>query len=112
MNSAQEIADGILQLLEKRNLMHLLPQIVDILNSHLAQKNRFNTAIVKTAIPLTDTQRAQLQKQLSAMFGRSLRIDEQIDSSIIGGMYIQIGDTVLDYTLQSRLKQIREQLET
>lgn len=111
MNSAQEIADGIVQLLDKRNQLALLPQIIEILQSHNAHTSRFNLAVIRTAVSLTSDEREMLKKQLSDMFGRPLQIEEQIDGTIVGGMYIQVGDTVLDYTLSSHLQQINEQIE-
>ena len=111
MNSAQEIADGIVQLLEKRGQIGLLAQIVEILEGHSASKNRYNVAVIRTSVPLQQEEREMLKSQLSQMFNRTLQIDEQIDESIVGGMFIQIGDTVLDYTLSSHLKQIGEHLE-
>jgi F-type H+-transporting ATPase subunit delta len=111
MNSAQEIVEGIIQLLEKRGQLNLLPQIAELLQVHISQRSRFNTAIVRTAVALHPDEKAQLQKQLSDMFGRSLQLDEQLDTTIVGGMYIQVGDTVLDYTLSSHLKQVGEQID-
>lgn len=111
MNSAQEITDGIIQLLEKRGQIGLLPEIVQLLEAHSASKSRYNVAVVRTSVPLQNEEREMLKSQLSQMFGRSLNIDEQIDETIVGGMFIQVGDTVLDYTLSSHLKQIGEHLD-
>jgi len=111
MNSAKEITDGIIQLLEKRGQIALLPQIVELLEMHSASKSRYNVAIIRTSLPLQQEERDALKNQLSQMFGRTLHVDEQIDESIVGGMFIQVGDTVLDYTLSSHLKQIGEHLD-
>jgi F-type H+-transporting ATPase subunit delta len=111
MNSAQEIADGIVQLLEKRGQLAMLPQIIEVLQAHSAGISRYNVAIIRTAVALQNDEREMLKQQLSQMFGRQLQIDEQVDESIVGGMFIQVGDTVLDYTLSSSLKQIGEHLE-
>jgi F-type H+-transporting ATPase subunit delta len=111
MNSAQEIADGIVQLLEKRGQMPLLSEIVERLSAHSASKSKYNTAVIRTSVALNNDERDLLKTQLSDMFGRQLQIEEQLDETIMGGMYIQVGDTVLDYTVSSHLKQIGEQLE-
>lgn len=111
MNTAQEIADGIVQLLEKRGQLAMLPQIIEILSESAASRSRFNVAVVRTAVALNNDEREMLKQQLSEMFGRQLQLDEQLDEGIVGGMYIQVGDTVLDYTLSSHLQQISEQIE-
>ena len=111
MNSAQEIVNGIIQLLEKRGQLHMLSQVIEILQAHNEQTSKYNLAIIRTAVPLSMEERELLKTQLSGMFGRQLQIEEQLDHTIVGGMYIQVGDTVLDYTLSAQLKQIGEHLE-
>lgn len=111
MNSAHEIVEGLLQLLEKRGQISLLPEVISELNEYQSKKSRYNVAVVRTAVELRDSERETIKKQLSEMFGRQLQIEEHLDESIIGGMYIQVGDTVIDYTVSAQLKQITEQLE-
>jgi len=111
MQTAQEIADGILMLLEKRGLTHSLPEVISLLSEHQAAQKKFNIAIIRTAIELNSNERDMIVEELSALFGRQLQIEEHIDETIIGGMYIQVGDTVLDYTVSNNLKQVQDRLE-
>jgi F-type H+-transporting ATPase subunit delta len=111
MNSAREIAEGLIQLLEKRGQIDLLGEVVETLHTYHTMVNRNNVAVVRTAVSLNDNERQVLKEKLRDMFGRQLQIEEHIDESILGGMYIQVGDTVIDYTLSSNFKKIREQLE-
>jgi F-type H+-transporting ATPase subunit delta len=111
MNSAHEITEGLLQLLEKRGQIAALPEVIAQLTEYQAKQSRYNVAVIRTAVELRDSERELIKKQLSEMFGRHLQIEEHIDESIIGGMYIQVGDTVIDYTVSAQLKQITEQLE-
>ncbi len=111
MNSAREIAEGLLQLLEKRGQMAMLSDIIAHLSEFQAKQSRYNVAVIRTAIELRESERELIKKQLSEMFGRHIQIEEHIDETIIGGMYIQVGDTVIDYTVSGQLKQITEQLK-
>ncbi len=110
MNSAKEIADGIVQLLEKRNQITQLSEIISLLVTYNAKQNKDNVAVIRTSVSLTESERHLLLEQLSTMFGRTLLLEEHVDETIIGGMYIQVGDTVLDYTLNSTVLKIEEQL--
>jgi F-type H+-transporting ATPase subunit delta len=111
MNSAREIADGLIQLLDKRGQLPLLGEVVEVLQEYYAKINRNNVAVVRTAVNLNESERQVLKEKLKDIFGRSLQLEEHIDESIIGGMYIQVGDTIIDYTLSSNFNKIREQLE-
>jgi F-type H+-transporting ATPase subunit delta len=110
MNSAKEIADGIIQLLEKRGQISHLSEIISVLTAYHSKENRNNVAVIRTAVGLTDSERQLLLEQLSSMFGRTLSLEEHVDESILGGMYIQVGDTVLDYTLNSSVQKVEEQI--
>ena len=111
MNSAHEIAQGLLELLEKRGQIAFLSDIIAQLNDFQNKQSRQNVAIIRTSVELRESEREILKKQLSEMFGRQLQIEEHLDEGIIGGMYIQVGDTVIDYTVSAQLKQITDQLE-
>jgi F-type H+-transporting ATPase subunit delta len=111
MQTANEIAEGIIELLEKRGMIHSLPQVISLLSEHQASNMKFNVAIVRTAVEMKSHEKEMIKDQLSEMFGRPLQIEEHIDESVVGGMYIQVGDTVLDYTISTQLKQVQEYLE-
>jgi F-type H+-transporting ATPase subunit delta len=111
MNTAHEIVEGLIQLLEKRGQTGILPEVIAELTEYQAKQNRLNVAVIRTAVELRESEKDLIKKQLSEMFGRHLQLEEHIDESIIGGMYIQVGDTVIDYTVSAQIKQITEQLE-
>jgi F-type H+-transporting ATPase subunit delta len=111
MNSAREIAEGLIQLLDKRGQTQALGEIIELLQDYYNKVNKNNVAIVRTAVSLNESERQLLKDKLKDLFGRSIQLEEHIDETIIGGMYIQVGDTVIDYTLSSNFKKIREQLE-
>jgi F-type H+-transporting ATPase subunit delta len=63
-------------------------------------------AEVKTAIAMTDELRVQVTEQLSTRFGKTVRLKEIVDDSLIGGMVVRIGDTVFDSSVASRLDKL------
>ncbi|MCL5055131.1 MAG: ATP synthase F1 subunit delta [Firmicutes bacterium] len=65
---------------------------------------------VKTAAPLSETIQAQLRESLSRKLGKKVELIPSIDSSLIGGMAIQIGDRVLDGSLKTKLQGLKEDL--
>lgn len=69
-------------------------------------------AHVRVAIALTEDERNALARALERHFGHAIRLNVQIDSRILGGVWVQMGDTIIDGSLQGRLEALRHHLRT
>jgi len=85
-----------------------LPGIVDRLLALTASRTNRSVAEVRSAIPLTDDQKERLTKALKVSTGRDVDVVVVVDPTVLGGIVTQIGDTVIDGTVRSRLAQLRE----
>ena len=65
-------------------------------------------AEVYSVIELTDDQQARLATSLQSATGKEVEIKVIIDESVMGGLLVQIEDEVIDGTVRTRLKQLRE----
>lgn len=68
-------------------------------------------AIVKSATELSKEQIASIKKELDALTGKNIRIKTRIDVNLVGGLYIKIGDRVLDGSIQKRLIDLKDNLK-
>ncbi len=64
-------------------------------------------AVVRVATELSQRQRQQLTRALSAIYGHGIQLNVIIDPRVVGGMSVQIGDELIDGTLSSRLAELR-----
>lgn len=64
-------------------------------------------AVVTAANPLTDAQREQLVAKLSARYGSDISLHEDIDSSILGGLVVRVGDDVIDGSVSGKIEKVR-----
>ena len=46
------------------------------------------------------------------MLGREVRLDVKVDPSIIGGLVLQFGDSLIDASVATRLQQLRRRLSS
>lgn len=69
-------------------------------------------ARVTTAQPLTEAQSKALQASLATRTGKSIRLVAAQDSTLLGGVKVQVGSTVFDASLQGRLRLLKQQLLT
>ena len=65
---------------------------------------------IRSARSLTDNSRAQISSQLKNKLGFDPILQELVDESLIGGLIIQVGDTVYDSSLRTRLKTLAGRL--
>ena len=65
-------------------------------------------AEVRSAVALTDAQLTELTAALKARTNMDILVKNIVDPSVMGGLVTQIGDSVLDGTVRTRLNQLRD----
>jgi F-type H+-transporting ATPase subunit delta len=65
---------------------------------------------VVSARPLPDEWRDRIRRRLEETLPFKPIIENKVDPGILGGLIIQVGDTVYDSSLQARMKQLRGRL--
>jgi F-type H+-transporting ATPase subunit delta len=66
------------------------------------------TATVATR--LNAEERAQLTASLGRRTGKSIELSEEVDPTLIGGMVLRLGDTIIDGSVAGQLRRLRQQL--
>jgi F-type H+-transporting ATPase subunit delta len=67
-----------------------------------ARRNRV-IALVRVAAPLTQTQLDRLTTSLTSKVGQPVRINIEIDPSVIGGVSVKFADEIVDGSVSNRL---------
>jgi F-type H+-transporting ATPase subunit delta len=76
----------------------------------VADESGNGIATVTVATALDDAQRKRLATALSAQYGRDIRVNEVVDSGVLGGMRVQVGSEVIDGTISNRIADLRIRL--
>lgn len=105
-----ELVGEIISYLKSKKQLERLPQIAEALTAASFTQTDINLATVTTAVRLTDKQKQTLKATLSKTFRRPVRIRQQLDPEIIGGMRISLGGKVIDTSLSQQLNQLNEVL--
>lgn len=99
----------VMSLVKKFKSMHLTASIYTLskyvkgLKRLLAQQ----TMVIESVIPLSPTQISKVKGKLTKLFTIN-KTEVTINPDILGGLRIKVGDTVLDYSVRSKLNQIKE----
>lgn len=67
-------------------------------------------ALVKSAVELTDSDLETIKGKLAAATGKTVRLQSELDPSLIGGVVVRIGDRVVDGSLAGRLAKLKDNL--
>ena len=68
-------------------------------------QNRY-IARVTSAINLSQAQLERLGRALNAVYGRELKLDVSVDPAVLGGLRVQVGDEVIDGTVETRMSDL------
>lgn len=71
------------------------------------EENRLVEVLVTSAEAIPDSLEATLSDKLSAGLGKQVVIRKRIDPEIIGGLVVQVGDTVFDASIANQLDRVR-----
>ena len=87
-----------------------LPAIIDRVVERAAAERKHVVAEVRSAGELDAKRREKLARALSKNLGLEVEVKVIVDPSVIGGVSVRVGDTVIDGTVRHRLDQLKERL--
>lgn len=100
------LASYVLRAGRTRDFVGALDYLVEIA---AAERGR-RVADVRSAVELDASERERLAAALSRIMRRQVELRVRVDLSLLGGVRISVGDTVIDGTVRHRLEQLRESL--
>ena len=108
--NASELLTNFLRVLAKHERLDLLEQIFTQITKLRDTETGKKAVLVRTAFELSDSTISSIKQRLEETLGFTPVINTSIDQSVIGGLVIQVDDTVYDGSLRTRLKQLRGRL--
>lgn len=107
------VGHGVLnlaRLLAQRGRFETLPAIAAEYTRLLNGRRGIVEAVVTSALPLTVEENAALRRRVEAMTGSTVQLRSEVDSALIGGLTVRVGDQLLDASVRGRLERLRNQL--
>lgn len=102
---------GTMCLLLQKEHYKQLPLVLDYFIARVKEAEKIGIAYVATALPLSAEQSAKVEKRLLEITGyKTVEMHYEVDSALIGGMVIRIGDRVVDSSIRTKLENISRQL--
>jgi F-type H+-transporting ATPase subunit delta len=108
---AGRISDQLLTFLKVVGQHGRLDCIRDIRRAAHDELNRLRQRIsvrVTTAEPLSNPLQERIRQQLQAKLGREIELHCTVDSDLIGGLMVRVGDTVYDGSVANQLARLKQ----
>ena len=106
----EELMGFLTVVVEKDRQNDLIP-IFAYFIQRVKEYKRIGTVSVTSAVELSEEQKTRLQEKLLETTDYVMfEMNYQIDSALIGGMVIRIGDRVVDSSIRTRLYEMKKEL--
>lgn len=102
---------GLLRMIVDKDHFEELTGVLDYFIGRVKEFKNIGTAYVTTAMELSGAQKAAVEKRLLETT-KYVKFDMHyaVDSAIIGGMVIRIGDRVVDSSIRTKLYDLTREL--
>jgi len=97
-------------LVEKKRIQHL-PEIADYYHRLMDEYSNIARAKVKAAFKLGAAEIEEISAALEKKIGKKIVVEFEEDPSLLGGIFAQIGDFVLDGSVKRQLLNFKESLK-
>ena len=73
----------------------------------LERKNTLR-GIIKTAVPLKEDEFKTLKDIFEKKYDKNIIFDTKVDKKLLGGVYVRIGNDVIDDTVKSKIDEMKD----
>lgn len=110
MGLSSTTANALALMAAKRRLFVLPQMIADVRNRIAAEKGEM-TAEVTSAAALSAAQAKKLAATLKARVGKDVKLKTAVDESLIGGLVVKLGSTMIDTSVKSKLAALQNAMK-
>jgi len=107
----EDILMNFLCLLTEKNRIGYISEISTDFKRLYNEYNNIEEVTVSTSIPLNESERNKLIVKLQNKLKKRIKLIELIDPSLIGGVRLSYGDTLVDNSIASRISSISRELK-
>ncbi len=105
------LLSNTLALIASKHRLFVLPQLVADLKSRIAVEKGEVTADVTSAAPLSAAQVKELIATLKASAGKDIKLNTAVDESLIGGLIVKLGSTMIDTSVKAKLAALQNAMK-
>jgi F-type H+-transporting ATPase subunit delta len=104
---ADELLVNFLELLIENHRMPVIFRIRRTFEHLWERENRLLPVEITSAIELDESTTGSVAQRIGESTGRRVTLTTRVDPSIIGGIVVRVGNSILDASIRNRLEQLR-----
>ena len=105
------LAAQFLKVVTSNRRLFAVREIVKAYMALVARHKGEVTAQVTVAEPLSDAHRSEIKNILNAVTRKDVRVDVNVDPSIIGGLVVKLGSRMVDSSLRTKLNALKQAMK-
>jgi F-type H+-transporting ATPase subunit delta len=110
VSGADETTTNFLELLVEKHRMPVIFRIRAIFDALWEEENKLLPVSITSAVELDEAVVKQLVDRIAEQTDRKVEVTSEVDPDILGGIVVQVGNSVLDASVRNRLEQLRKQV--
>ncbi len=101
---------SFMDLLLRKKRMGLFPAAVDEFEKQVRAWQGLQEAEAVSAVPLTEDEVRRLHARLESSTGLTIELRTRVDPALLGGLYVRIGDRIMDRSVKGLLQSLQDRL--
>jgi F-type H+-transporting ATPase subunit delta len=110
VSDADPVVLNFLELLIEKHRMPVIFRIRAIFDALWEEENKLLPVSITSAVELDEAVVKQLVDRIAEQTDRKVEVTSEVDPDILGGIVVQVGNSVLDASVRNRLEQLRKQV--
>jgi len=101
---------ALMAILLERDRIEIVPGIARAFGELVDRREGIVKAKITTPVEIAASERDELVRRLKQASGKKIRATFQVDPALIGGARVQLGDRLIDASLQTRLEHLAREM--
>jgi F-type H+-transporting ATPase subunit delta len=110
VTGADPVVQNFLELLIEKYRMPVIFRVRANYDAQWEEENRLLPVHITSAVELDEATVRALGDRISEQTGRKVELSSNVEPDILGGIVVQVGNSVLDASVRNRLEQLRKQV--
>ena len=106
-----KLTENFIGLIIKKNRVHYILEMIRAFNDLLSELKGIKSANITSAYKLSDEEVSKIKMKLKDKFNSDFNINLLKDSSLIGGLKIQVGSQMIDSSIKNQLNLLKEKMK-
>ena len=110
VSGADPVILNFLKLLIEKHRMPVLFRVRAAYDAMWEDENKLLPVSITSAVELDEGTVKELGDRIAEQTGRKVELSSKVEPDILGGIVVQVGNSVLDASVRNRLEQLRKQV--